>query len=116
MKTKLTQPFVCIWLCGFGGVKDLNNMLRYTDDLIDAMIEIIVTKRWLQTMLNVLEYQQMLVQGIWVKDHALLQLPHFTEKEVGHVLKGKGSIKTLTQYLAVRDLSLSLSLSHLPID
>lgn len=42
-------------------------MLKYTDDLLDAMIEIIQTKRWLQTMVNVIEFQEMLVQGIWVK-------------------------------------------------
>lgn len=46
-------------------------MLRYTDDLVDAMIEIVVAKRWLQTMVNVIEFQQMLIQGIWVKVRTL---------------------------------------------
>jgi hypothetical protein len=32
----------------------------------------------------------------------LLQLPHLTSTEVGHIVKGKGSCRSIADYLKVR--------------
>ena len=71
--------------------KALDKMLRQYMRLMDAMLELTTTgqQRWMQTTKNIIDFSQCMTQGLWVKDHWLLQLPHFTEKELQHALKGK---------------------------
>lgn len=43
-------------------------------------------------------------QGLWEKDHSLLQLPHFSENEVKHASRGmKGVSRQLADYLRLAD-------------
>ena len=55
--------------------------------------------------MGVLDFQQMLTQAVWVREVAdtLLQLPHLTQLEVGHITKGKGSVKNIVEYVKLPD-------------
>jgi len=87
--------------------EDLNNMLRYSNSLTEAMISICQHQDWLKTAINCINFGQYMSQAMWIKDSELLQLPHFTETEVKHCEKGKGaaSAKTIKDYLLVPDSS-----------
>jgi len=78
--------------------EDLQYMLRYSSSLIDAMISVCKHQESLTSALNCIKFGQYVAQGMWIKDSELLQLPHFTEVEVGHVAKGKGG-KTIKEYI-----------------
>ena len=79
--------------------KDLHLILEQSPLLADAMLELCIVRQWLQTSINVVEFQQYLTQALWVKDSTLKQLPHFTDAEVRHCVSGKQPIKTLAQFL-----------------
>mmetsp|Transcript_39977 Transcript_39977/g.72035 ORF Transcript_39977/g.72035 Transcript_39977/m.72035 type:complete len:643 (-) Transcript_39977:70-1998(-) len=81
--------------------EDLKSMLRYSSSLIDAMISVCKNQESLKSALNCIKFGQYVTQGMWVKDSELLQLPNFSETEAGHVAKGKPSVKTIMQYIAV---------------
>mmetsp|Transcript_14951 Transcript_14951/g.51705 ORF Transcript_14951/g.51705 Transcript_14951/m.51705 type:complete len:565 (-) Transcript_14951:438-2132(-) len=82
---------------------DLRSILVNAPVLIDAMMELAQSQRWMQTSVNVVDFSQYLTQALWIKDHSLMQLPHIGEKEVQHCVKGKGAVKTLREYLDVAD-------------
>jgi len=80
---------------------DLRQILTNAPTLIDAMMELSQSQRWLQTSVNIVEFSQYLIQALWVKDHSLAQLPHFGDSEIQHCVKGKGAVKGLREYLSV---------------
>lgn len=84
---------------------DLKNMLRQSNNLIDAMITVCQHQDWLKTAVNCIEFGQYMAQACWTKDSSLLQLPHFTDEEVKHCEKGKAANRanTLLQYLKIPD-------------
>jgi translocation protein SEC63 len=83
---------------------DLDAMLAISPELIEGMAEISQQRRWLQTTLSILRFSQCLVQALWVNDHSLQTLPHFTENEVKHVSRGaKVQARTLAEYVKVPD-------------
>lgn len=49
-------------------------MLIKTPELIEAMIELACSRRWMQTTIFVIEFSQHVVQGLWLKDSSLLQV------------------------------------------
>lgn len=49
-------------------------MLIKTPDLIEAMIELACSRRWLQTTIHIIEFSQHVIQGLWIKDSSLLQV------------------------------------------
>lgn len=57
--------------------QNLNTMLIKTPDLIEAMIELACSRRWLQTTIFVIEFSQHVIQGLWVKDNSLRQVNRF---------------------------------------
>jgi len=85
--------------------QNLRKMLCLSGDLIEAMLEILQKTRWLQTALGVLDFQQQLTQAIMVREPAdsLYQLPHLTAAEMGHITKGKGSVKSILEYCRLPD-------------
>jgi len=83
--------------------EDLLQLLANAPSLIEAMMEITQSQRWLQTSINVIDFSQYLTQALWMKDHSLAQLPHFGEKEISHCVKGKGAVRGLHEYLGVPD-------------
>ncbi len=54
--------------------QNLDTMLIKTPDLIEAMIELACSRRWLQSTLYVIEFSQHIVQGLWLKDSSLRQV------------------------------------------
>ncbi|CAM9348933.1 unnamed protein product [Ascophyllum nodosum] len=83
--------------------KNLDEMLIKTPDLIEAMIELACSRRWLHTTINVIEFSQHVVQGLWMKDNSLLQLPHIGESEAKVIcntpVPGKPHTKGIAQYI-----------------
>lgn len=55
-------------------LQNLDTMLIKTPDLIEAMIELACSRRWLQTTIYVIEFSQHVIQGLWLKDSSLLQV------------------------------------------
>ena len=49
-------------------------MLIKTPDLIEAMIELACSRRWLQTTIYVIEFSQHVLQGLWLEDSSLMQV------------------------------------------
>lgn len=54
--------------------QNLGTMLIKTPDLIEAMIELACSRRWLQSTIYVIEFSQHVVQGLWLKDNSLRQV------------------------------------------
>ncbi|KAJ8605435.1 hypothetical protein CTAYLR_003313 [Chrysophaeum taylorii] len=75
--------------------KTLDRILKNAPKLCDAMLQIAQSQRWLQTSLNIIDFQQYLTQGMWIKDNPLAQLPHL---DITHAMRGKGA-KTLKEYI-----------------
>jgi pre-mRNA-splicing helicase BRR2 len=46
--------------------------------LLQAIVDVISSNGWLKPAIVAMECSQMIVQGLWDKDHALMQLPHMT--------------------------------------
>jgi translocation protein SEC63 len=84
---------------------NLYEMLKKSNALIEAMLAVCQHEDWLQTALNCIQFGQHIAQACWLKDSSLLQLPHFTDKEVKHCATGKQSLqaKNITQYLKIPD-------------
>ena len=61
-------PLLC--LCG----QNLDTMLIKTPDLIEAMIELACSRRWLQTTIYVIEFSQHVLQGLWLENSSLMQV------------------------------------------
>lgn len=83
--------------------KNLDTMLIKTPDLIEAMIELACSRRWLQATIHVIEFSQHVIQGLWVKDSSLRQLPHIGEAEAKAIsnatMAGKTPVKTIAQFI-----------------
>jgi Sec63 Brl domain len=62
--------------------RDLDAMLVRTPELIEAMVELACSRRWLSTTVAVIDFSQHMVQGLWAKDSNFMQLPHIGEAEV----------------------------------
>lgn len=79
-------------------------MLAKAPELVEGIIEIAYQRKWLPTTVEAIKFNQCIVQGMWHSDHSLLQLPHFTAKEVKAVTEGKkAQAKELWEYLQVSD-------------
>lgn len=80
---------------------DLKYMLKMSNSLIDAMISVCQHQDSLQTAMNCIEFGQYVAQACWLKDSPLLQLPHFTLKQV-QKCKSAG-ISTIQDYRAQKE-------------
>jgi len=81
---------------------DQNMILSKSMHLIEAMLELSSQMRWLQTTKFIIQFSQLVTQGLWVKDSGLMQIPHFTSQEVKHVLSGRGNpVKTCVGYAKI---------------
>jgi len=83
--------------------EDLNFMLQRSNSLIDAMISVCKHQEALKTAINCIQFGQYVTQACWTKGSTLMQLPHFTEHELKHVLDAKKGPKTIDTYIATPD-------------
>lgn len=81
---------------------DLRFMLRRSTALVDAMISVCKHQDWMQAAITCIEFGQYMTQAVWGKDSPLLQIPHFTEKEVRKCLErdsaDAGVVNTVQAY------------------
>jgi pre-mRNA-splicing helicase BRR2 len=47
--------------------------------LLQALVDVISSNGWLKPAIVAMEASQMIVQGLWDRDHPLMQIPHFTK-------------------------------------
>jgi pre-mRNA-splicing helicase BRR2 len=57
----------------------LRQVLGQALKLLQALVDVISSNGWLKPAVVAMECSQMVVQGLWDKDHPLLQLPHVTK-------------------------------------
>ena len=69
---------------------DQRIVLKEAVNLIQAIVDVISSNGWLKPALAAMELSQMVVQGLWNKDHVLKQIPHFTDETVQRCLAHKG--------------------------
>lgn len=59
---------------------DQKIVLKEAVNLIQAVVDVISSNGWLKSTLAAMELSQMVVQGMWNKDHVLKQIPHFSDE------------------------------------
>ena len=69
---------------------DQKLILKDSLKLIQAIVDVISSSGWLKPALAAMELSQMIVQGLWNKDHVLKQIPHFTDEIIQRCLKYEG--------------------------
>lgn len=79
--------------------KDLDQILKFSMRITQAMIEIACMREWFFTAQAMIDFRRCLVQGLDVKSSQLLQVPHFTEEHVKHCAKGKNAATTLAAFI-----------------
>ncbi len=105
--------------------KELHVILKTAPLLIDNMLNVALMKTqhsqgnvmdWLVCMMNILNFRQCIVQGIWLNTNSkqsgqfkssLLQLPHFGESQIHHVKKARSKGRReedLRAYLRSKEL------------
>jgi pre-mRNA-splicing helicase BRR2 len=84
---------------------DQKLILTESVKLIQAIVDVISSNGWLKPALAAMELSQMIVQGLWNKDHVLKQVPHFTDEIINRCLKYKGEdpVESVFDILTVDD-------------
>ncbi|CAM9614777.1 unnamed protein product, partial [Sphacelaria rigidula] len=82
---------------------NLDAMLIKTPDLIEAMIELACSRRWLHTTIYVIDFSQHVTHGLWLNSSSLRQLPHIGDAEIKAItstpVPGKSAVKNIAQYI-----------------
>lgn len=68
-------------------LSEKNRILPITLKLIQAMTDCISYNGWLKPTLMAMKLSQMIVQGMWITDSPLKQLPYFDEKLIARCQK-----------------------------
>jgi pre-mRNA-splicing helicase BRR2 len=84
---------------------DQQMVLKKSVNLIQAIVDVISSNGWLKPALASMELSQMVVQGLWNKDHVLKQIPHFTDEIIKRCLeyKGEEAIESVFDILSLED-------------
>lgn len=84
---------------------DQRVVLQNSITLIRAVVDVISSNGWLKPALAAMELSQMVVQGLWNKDHPLKQIPHFTNEIIKRCLayKGEEQIESVFDILTLDD-------------
>ena len=72
--------------------------------LIQAMVDVISSHGWLKPALAAMELSQMVVQGLWNKDHVLLQIPHFNKEIIDRLTSYQGDDEDFEPIESVDDI------------
>lgn len=81
--------------------KDLNELLRHSMKVSQAMIEVACMREWFGTAQGMIEFRRCLVQALDIKSSQLLQIPHFTEKHLELCRNATPPVTTLKEFLAL---------------
>lgn len=85
--------------------QDQSYVLKESVNLIQAVVDVISSNGWLKPALASMELSQMIVQGLWNKDHVLKQIPHFTDDIVKRCVdyRGEEPIESVFDILTLDD-------------
>eukprot|EP00541_Cyclophora_tenuis_P011319 CAMPEP_0116579046 /NCGR_PEP_ID=MMETSP0397-20121206/22045_1 /TAXON_ID=216820 /ORGANISM="Cyclophora tenuis, Strain ECT3854" /LENGTH=383 /DNA_ID=CAMNT_0004108505 /DNA_START=1 /DNA_END=1152 /DNA_ORIENTATION=- len=84
---------------------DLSSILKECLKLIQGIVDVISSNGWLKPALASMELSQMVVQGLWNKDHPLKQIPHFTDEIIQRCVQYQGEepIESVYDILTLED-------------
>jgi pre-mRNA-splicing helicase BRR2 len=84
---------------------DQKTILSESMPLIQAIVDVISSNGWLKPALAAMELSQMVVQGLWNRDHVLKQIPHFTKEIIDRcdAYQGEESIESVFDILTLED-------------
>lgn len=82
---------------------DLKAMLTDCVKLLQALVDVISSQGWLKPAIAAMELSQMIVQGMWDKDSALLQLPHADKATVERCAAHSPPVETIFGILELGD-------------
>jgi len=84
---------------------DQKRVVKESVSLIQAIVDVISSNGWLKPALAAMELSQMVVQGLWNKDHVLKQIPHFTDEIVRRcdAYEGEEAIESVFDILTLDD-------------
>jgi len=80
--------------------RDLDELLKFSIRVSQAMIEIACMREWFFTAQAMIDFRRSLVQALDVKGPQLLQVPHFNDESLKHCAKGKNAVSTLSDFLS----------------
>lgn len=94
---------------------DQKVVLKESINLIQAVVDVISSNGWLKPALAAMELSQMIVQGLWNKDHVLKQIPHFSDEIIERCKahEGDDAVESVFDILALDD-AVRNSLLQLP--
>jgi len=79
---------------------DLDQMLRFSMKITQAMVEIACVREWFATAQAMIEFRACLVQALDVKSPQMLQVPHFTDDIIKkHCSRGKNAFTKIRDFL-----------------
>lgn len=84
---------------------DQKVVLKESVTLLQAIIDVISSNGWLKPALAAMELSQMVVQGLWNRDHVLKQIPHFTDEIVKRCTEydGEDTVESVFDILGLED-------------
>lgn len=84
---------------------DQKTIIGESVPLIQAIVDVISSNGWLKPALAAMELSQMVVQGLWNKDHVLKQVPHFTKDIIDRcdAYEGEEPIESVFDILTLDD-------------
>lgn len=82
---------------------DLKFILTDSVKLLQALVDVISSQGWLKPAIAAMELSQMIVQGMWDKDSALLQLPHADKATVERCAAHSPPVETIFDVLELED-------------
>ncbi|OIT02200.1 dexh-box atp-dependent rna helicase dexh12 [Nicotiana attenuata] len=100
----LLQAHFSRQMVGGSLASDQQEVLLSASRLLQAMVDVISSKGWLNLALLAMEASQMVTQGMWGRDSMLLQLPHFTKELAKKCQENRGkSIETVFDLLQMEN-------------
>jgi len=84
---------------------DQKTILSESMPLIQAIVDVISSNGWLKPALAAMELSQMVVQGLWNRDHVLKQIPHFSKEIIDRcdAYQGEEPIESVFDILTLED-------------
>lgn len=85
--------------------EDQKGIVRDSVNLIQSIVDVISSQGWLKPALAAMELSQMVVQGLWNKDHVLKQVPHFTDEIIERCksYRGEDTVESVFDILTIDD-------------
>jgi len=97
--------------------KDIEYVLKHAHHLLNGLLNITMEQRFITSTVNVIEFSQLLTQGLWFHSNQLLQLPWVDQKEIKLLNKHLASSKSTGSLVEkVKELGPERRREILPLD